>query len=309
MPTCSKSLVIFILFAVLWLELKAHICGFRREKTHKKFGKATTSSKTSTAATTSTSTPAKIIKCNTGTVPSCKCDLSNYDSNNYPDGFYYPVPKSGNCTDVFKRSSTTPSDFHFSEENCHKVQRTVCRVDSYCWDASGPDDSILPTPDSFIMGQNASAPFCQCCCRPDYVSDYNSMPKSGNCNDLLETTYNYSVGCYKEQTFCSDTCHCNDLYVDPTGCNPQTCNNASEPFCMCAYEDDGNYYKNYPMLESGNCMDYLKLFSTTPAYSYRSGPPCYKARKVCRCAPTFYNQTAHCACNDECVAGCESWVI
>ena len=311
MQTCSKSLVIFTLFAVFWLELKAHRCGFPHKKTHKTTKLGEGKSSTTTPATTSTT--AKGIKenskCNTGTVPSCKCDLR--DDDNYPaayitKGLYYPVPKSGNCTDVFKRSSTTPSDYHFREEKCHKVRRTVCTVDSSCFYLSNRGEPILPTPDSFIIGQNTSAPNCECCCRDD-VFDHLPMPKSGNCTDLLETTYNYSGGCDKMQTFCTDTCHCNDLYVDPTKCDPQTCNNVSaEAFCMCGIED-GHQYNNYPMPKSGNCMDNLEIFAITPGIFYRSAPLCYKARKVCKCEPMTYDQTAHCACKDECVSGCGSF--
>ena len=111
------------------------------------------------------------------------------------------------------------------------------------------------------------------------------------------------IGCNTEQTLCTDTCYCNDSYIDPTGCNPQTCNNVSaEPFCNCAgIEND--YGNHYSIPESGNCMDVLTQFSTPPTIvDYRSGPTCYKARRVCKCAPTTYDgQTAHCACNDECV--------
>ena len=292
MPTFSKSLVIFTLFAVFWLELKAHRCDVPHEKTHKKIekGKAST-----------TATPIKVYpKCNTKTVPSCKCDLGP-DDNYVADGLYYPVPKSGNCKDVFKRLSTTPSDYHFREEKCHKVQRTVCTVESSCLDDYSRGKPTLLTPDSFVIGQNASAPFCEC------DDGYHlPMPKTRNCTDL-ETTYTIPVVCNKMQTYCSDTCHCNELYVDPTKCDPQTCNNvSSEAFCMCTYHDDSSY-DNYPMPKSGNCKDDLEIFAITQGIFYRFGPSCYKARKVCKCEPMTYEQTAHCACKDECVAGCESY--
>ena len=217
MPTYSKSLVIFTLFTVLWLENKAHRCSFPHEKTQKKFGKEKTSSKKSTAALKST--PAKGIKvnskCNTGTVPSCKCGISTAFDGTY----YYPVPKSGNCNDVFKRLSTTKhlSDYHFREEKCHKVQRAVCRIDATCEDENFiPDNHIAsyPTPDEFVLGQNVSKPFCKC---GDDGGHY-PMPKSGNCTDLETKTttgasdnWRYDFGCYKAQTLCWDTCYCNEF--------------------------------------------------------------------------------------------------
>ena len=290
MLTNSKSLVILTLFAVLWLENKAHRCGSRHEKTHKKFGKETTKSKASTstpASTSTTATPIKVSrKCNTGTVPTCECD-KNFDS------LYYPVPKSGKCKDVFKRLPTTP-DYHFLEENCHKAQRTVCRVDSNCEsfnlsDNQQPETPSPPpfrTPDVFIFRQNVSAPFCLC-----DVSSF-SMPKSGNCTE-------YGLHCNKAHALCWDTCTCNEFYVDPTECDPQKCNNAHEPFCVC--DIDGGHY---PVPESGNCMDYLSNISTTPTYFYRFGSPCYKARNVCKCVVLVGEEKAQCTCNDECVSGC-----
>ena len=147
MPTNAKSLVIFILFAVLWLENKARHCGSRHEKTHKKIEKGKTSTKTPAMTT---ATPIKVNpKCNTETVPSCQCGKNDVDS------YYYPVPKSGKCKDVFKRLSTTPADYHFREEKCHKVHRAVCRIDSTCEDSYFiPDDQIgtpPPTPKEFVF--------------------------------------------------------------------------------------------------------------------------------------------------------------
>ena len=298
MPTYSKSLVIFTLFAVLWLENKAHHCGSPHEKTHKECNKKTTSA----------ATPIKVNqKCNTTTLlSSCQCG-PDYDF------LYYPVPKSGNCNDVFKRLSTTPTDYHFREENCHKVHRAVCSVDSYCWkldfafiDKKQTDPTaeefitLAPTPKEFVFAQNASEPFCTC-----GFDDHYPMPKSGNCTDL-EKTYrragNRRAGnkaCSKAQTFCRDTCNCNAYYVDPTECNPQTCNNATEAFCTCDINGNDNHY---PVPKSGDCMDVLKQFSTTQAYYYYRGVPCYKTRKVCKCTTS---QTTHCVCNDECVSGCD----
>ena len=299
MPTNAKSLVIFILFAVLCLENKAHRCGFSHKKTHKttKLGKGKTS--TTTPATTSKSTTTKPIKvkpkCNTSTVPSCYCGISKLSLPD--DSLYYSVPKSGNCNDVFKRLSTT-SDYHFREENCFKVQRAVCRVDSYCgYMRSTYGEGPTLTPGSFIIRSNTSEPFCRCCCRPNTAFDHQPIPKSGNCTDL-ETKYNYSVGCSEDLTVCRDICYCNVDYVDLTKCDPQTCNSASEPFCKCGIDN-----VDYPVPESGNCMDVLKQFSTTPIYFYQpgQGPTCYKARTVCKCKwPS--NQ---CECGDECVADCE----
>ena len=239
MPTCSKSLVIFTLFAVLWLENKAHHCGSPRKKTNKKFDEGKTSSTTPETTSTSTSTTAPLInvdpRCNTGTVPSCKCgiDVNNsvVDVDNY-DSYYYPVPKSGN---VFK--STTP-DYHFREDNCHKKQRTVCKVSSDCGDftfGEQPPVTMPPTSKRFVLGQYISGePFCKC----GYDADHHPIPKSGNCTDL-EKTYNLSAGlsCDKARTLCTDTCYCNVFYVVPTECDPQTCNNASKPFCTCGIDD------------------------------------------------------------------------
>ena len=271
MPTYSKSLVLFTLFAVLWFENKAHHSPY--EKTQKKFKKGMTSTKTS-KPTLTTTTPVKVnYKCNTGTVPSCQCDI-----------YYYPVPKSGNCKDVFK--STTP-DYHFPEEDCHKVQRTVCRVVSYCGDLIIDDQQFgtpPQTPDEFLISQNISEPFCKC--DIGYKSNHYPIPKSGNCTELHGR---YGRRCDKARTLCADTCYCNDFYVDPIECDPQTCNNVTEPFCKCGLEGD-----HYPVPESGNCMDLLKQFSTTPSYYYRFGPGCYKARTVCKCMIGSY-----CECDDE----------
>ena len=216
MTTFSKSLAIFTLFAVLWLENKAHHCGSRHEKTHKKIEKGKTSTKTSTAAPTSTKQIKVNNKCNIGTVPSCQCGI-DYDSK------YYPVPKSGNCNDVFKRLSTTPADYHFREENCSKVQRTVCKVDSSCdsiYDYRIIDDQQFgtppPTPDNFLISQNTSKPFCMC----GYDGGNHPIPKSGNCADLdlldvikkfLTTPiYNERFGfvCLKARTVCKCTNYC-----------------------------------------------------------------------------------------------------
>ena len=288
MPNYSKSLLIFALFAVLWLwlENKAHHCGFTHEKTHKKFDKGKTSTTTSTPAIKFDS------KCNTSTVPSCQCTSLSM----YPQDLYYAVPKSGNCTDVFKRLPTTP-DYHFREENCHKVQRPVCRVDSSCYNITFNQQlgTPPPSPDEFVFCQNASKPFCQC----GIIND-RPMPKSGNC-----TIYNNQsaagLGCYKAETLCTDTCYCNNnnFYIDPTKCDPQTCNNAAKPFCICGTGATANYY---PLPESGNCTDvnFLKQhFSTTPAYYYKLGFDCIKARNVCKC--TLWPET-HCECNDFCVS-------
>ena len=148
MPTYSKSLVIFTLFVVLWLENKAHYSGFpHHKKTQKKFGEGKTSISTS-KPTPTTATIIKInhkYKCNTSTVPSCQC------------GYYYPVPKSGNCKDVFKRLSTIPTDYHFREENCSLVQRPVCSVISSCEDhrtSYQQLEPLPPTPYEFLIGQN-----------------------------------------------------------------------------------------------------------------------------------------------------------
>ena len=284
MSTYSKSLVILTLFAVFLSGNKAHHCGSPHEKVHKKFEKG----KTSRTAPTSTTT--KLIKvnpkCNTGTVPSCKCGdrLDNL----------YPVPKSGKCADVFnKHLSKTPTDYHFREENCHKAQRPVCVIDSTCYvlPYNQLPGTPPPTPDEFIFSQNASKPFCTC--GFDNDAKKNPMPKSGNC------TERYGLSCYKAQAFCRDTCYCNRLYVDPTKCDPQKCNNASKPFCKCGIDGDAKH----PMPKSGNCMDVHKHFKTTPIYYYRYGVPCYTARNVCKC--TWWPET-HCECNDECVSGCES---
>ena len=283
MPTNSKALLIFTLFTVLWLENKAHRCGFTHEKTQKtmKLGEGKNSTTTATTpATTSKSTAAAPIKinpkCNTGTVPSCQCgpdDLSGFQ--------YYAVPKSGNCTDVFKRLPTTPSDYHFREENCHKAQRTECWTGSTCvsnfMDEWNPQPDPL-TPVEFILSQNASEPFCSC------YSDNGPVPKSGVCG----------YACNKMQTVCYDICHCNADYVDPTKCDPQTCNNVTaEPFCMCGIDGD-----HYQMPESGDCMDVIKHFSTTPPYNDRFGFSCYKGRTVCKCTSMPGTQ---CECKDECV--------
>ena len=300
MPTYSKSLVILILFAVFWLENKAHHCGSPHEKTHKKLEKG----KTSTTATTPAPapTPAKPIKvnfkCNTGTVPSCKCGISTAAID---DSYYYQVPKSGNCKDVFKRLSTTPSDYHFREENCSKVQRAVCSVNSYCEDSTFiPDERIgtpPPTPDEFVIRQNTSKPFCKC--GYDYIKNngHYRIPKSGNCIDLETLPENQSAGlsCYKAITLCRDNCYCNNHYVDPTKCDPQTCNNASEAFCKCGIAD-----VHYPVPGSGNYTDLIKHSTTKPSYYYRFGYHCYKARTVCQCR-TF--PSTHCECKEECEGG------
>ena len=274
MQTNSKLLVIFTLFAVLWLENKAHHCRFPHDKTHKKFREGIIKAD---------------FKCNTGIVPSCQCG----------DGLdnLYPVPKSGNCKDVFnKHLSKTPTDYHFREENCQKVQRTVCRVDSTCEDGYFiPDDQIgtpPQTPDEFLIGQNTSDPFCMC---GGGDNEHYPMPKSGHCSDLDQRST-----CYKANTLCRDTCFCNNQYVDPIECDPQKCNNATKPFCMCGINGEGNYF---PMPKSRNCMDVIKHFKTTPSYYYRFGFPCYTARNVCKCT-TF--PATHCECKDECVSGCES---
>ena len=282
MTTSSKSLVIFTLFALLWLENKAHDCGSPHEKAHKKFEKRKTS------RTTPAPTPAKPIKvnfkCNTGTVPSCKCGIN---TTAIDDSYYYQVPKSGKCTDVFKRLSTTPSDYHFREENCHKVQRTVCRVDSYCEDYYIVDGEQLgtptPTPDEFLIAQNTSKPFCKC----GYDGGHYPMPKNGNCTGLGRRL---GLNCSKAITLCQDTCYCNSLHVDPTKCDPQTCNNAGKPFCKCGIDN------HYPMPKSGNCMDVSKHFLTTPTWYDPFGLPCRKARNVCKCSnwPVTY-----CECKDE----------
>ena len=284
MPTYSKSLVIFTLFAVLWLENKAHRCGFPHEKTHEKFAKGIINAD---------------FKCNTGTVPSCRCGIGL-------DSYYYPMPKSGNCKDVFKRLSTTPSDYHFREEKCYKVHRAVCRVDSTCEnDAFIPDDQIgtpPQTPDEFLIGQNSSEPFCMC----DYDNSLYDMPKSGNCTDLETTSDNKCSGSYyKAENSCRDTCYCNESYVKPTECVPQTCNYATEAFCKCGIDD-----VHYPVPESGNCMDVIKQLSTTPSpsYQYRFGYHCYKVRTVCKCIDDIAIdalQSTDCECNDECESGCD----
>ena len=298
MLTNSKSLAIFTLFAVFWLENKAHHCGFPHEKTHKKTEKAKTS--TTTPAPKSTSTPAKLIKvnykCNTGTVPSCQCINSD-------GSYYYPVPKSGNCKDVFKRLSTTPSNIHFREENCSKVQRTVCRIDYRCDDFTfGEIRTPPPTPDEFVIGQNTSKPFCKCY----YDANHYPIPKNGNCTDLettMSTTQTMSdnqrskLFCYKTQAFCRNTCRCNNYYVDPTECDPQTCNNVSEPFCKCGIDD-----VHYPVPESGDCLDVIKQFSTTEGYQYRFGYTCDKARSVCSCK---YGN--NCRCEEECESTCSHY--
>ena len=272
MAIYSESLLIFTLFAVLWLENNAHCGGFTHEKTHKKFG----DKKTSTATIKSTPISNKFgSKCNTGTVPTCQCDSDN-------DSLYYPVPKSGNCTDVFKRLPTT-SDYHFREENCHKAQRTVCWTDSSCLDyVINQDNQPVQPPDEFILIRNASKPFCMC----DFI-EKRPMPKSGNCAEL-----NNQFSCYKMQTLCRDICNCDNNYVDPTKCDPQTCNNATEPFCMCGIDGD-----HYPVPESGNCMD---VISTTPAYNDRFGFSCCKARTVCKCMIL----PPRCNCDHECESGC-----
>ena len=245
MLTNSKSLVIFILFAVLWLENKAHRCRLPREKTHKKFGKETTSSKTSTStstlaptptpAPTSTSTSRAPItlnpKCNnTSTEPSCQC-VKNFDS------VYYPVPKSGKCKDVFKRLPTTPTDYHFREDNCHKVQTTVCTVDSYCW-----ENDVTLNPDPDLIDQTTSGLFCSCVYLNRYF-DHQPVPKSGKCSDLdtlsddngRTMSGDWGRSCTNAQTVCAN-CY-NNFYVNPTECDPQTCNSASEPFCKCGFDD------------------------------------------------------------------------
>ena len=322
MTTYSKSLLIFTLFAVFCLELKAHHCPY--EKTHNKFEKGKTST------TTPAPTPAKPIKvnpkCNTGTVPSCNCGIS---TKGIDDNYYYPVPKSGNCADVFnKHLSKTSSDYHFREENCHKVQRTVCRIDSYCEDNYIVDGEQLgttpPTPDEFLIGQNTSKPFCKC----GYNGDHYPMPKSRNCTDLDAAYDGTGFSCSKAITLCRDTCYCNNQYVDPTKCDPQTCNNATKhfcmcgidtcycnnqyvdptkcdpqtcnnatkPFCMCGIDGSGNYY---PMPKSGDCTDVYKYFNTTLTYYYAFG---FIARKVCKCTTL---SVTHCECKDEWVSGCE----
>ena len=294
MTTYSKLLVIFTLFAVFWLENKAHHCPY--EKTHNKFEKGKTST------TTPAPTPAKPnkvnFKCNTGTVPSCKCGISTAE---FDDSLYYSVPKSGNCKDVFnKHLSKTSSDYHFREENCHKVQRTVCRVDSYFednyivdgWERWERLGTTPPTPDEFLIGQNTSKPFCEC------GTDHHPMPKSGNCTDL-DTAYDgMGLSCSKAITLCRDTCYCNNQYVDPTKCDPQTCNNATKHFCMCGIDGSGNYY---PMPKSGDCADVYKYFNTTLTYYYAFG---FIARKVCKCTTL---SVTHCECKDEWVSGCEFW--
>ena len=307
MLTNSKSLVILTLFSVLWLENKAHHCGCPHKKTHKRCKEETTSTATSTSmstpeltpiptptSTTATATQIKVnSKCNTGTEPSCECGIESDTS------LYYPVPKSGNCNDVFKRLSTTKhlSDYHFREENCSLVQRTVCGVyttcDDYFEDRLGTPP---PTPYEFISAQNASEPFCLC----GYGGggDHYPIPKSGNCTEL-EIKYNFlgaGYGCYKAQTLCRDNCYCNSYYVDPTKCDPKTCNNATKPFCKCGIEDSDN---NYPVPKSGNCMDYLSNNSTTPIYYYRFGAGCYKLRTVCECTKLHESQAAQCLCDDE----------
>ena len=128
----------------------------------------------------------------------------------------------------------------------------------------------IPTSDEFIISQNASKPFCQC----GFDDDQHPMPKSGNCTDLNRRS---GLSCYKAQTLCRDTCTCNDNYVDPTECDPQTCNNATKPFCFCKCGIDN---VDYLMPESGNCMDGIKHFSTTPIWYYLFGFPCYKARTM-----------------------------
>ena len=117
MPTCSKSLVIFTLFAVLWLENKTHHCGFPHEKTHKKFEKGKTSTKTSTAAPT----PAKQIKvnykCNTRTKPSCKCG-KDYDS------YYYPCQKveiAMTCLSVCRQYQQTTTFAKKIAQKCREL--------------------------------------------------------------------------------------------------------------------------------------------------------------------------------------------
>ena len=264
MPTYSKSLVIFTLFAVLWLENKAHRFGFPHEKTHEKFAKGIINAD---------------FKCNTGTVPSCQCGIGL-------DSYYYPVPKSGNCKDVFKRLSTTPSDYHFREEECYKVHRAVCTVDSTCDEIFNPADQIgtpPQTPGEFLIGQNISKPFCMC------DGGHYPMPKSRNCTDV---GLGLGTSCTDATTLCRDTCYCNELYVDPTECVPQTCNNATEDFCKCGIDDD-----HYPVPESGNCMDVL---STPPTYDYRFGSDCMQMRTVCKCmidlAKSWKN--AYCECNE-----------
>ena len=171
---------------------------------------------------------------------------------------------------------------------------SVCIVNSWC-DAHYFNDygTPPPTPDVFVLGQHTSGePFCDC------GTDHHPIPKSGNCIDL-ETAYDGTgISCYKMQTLCRDTCYCNDNYVDPTKCVPQTCNNVSEPFCKCGIDGD-----HYSVPESGNCMEVLRLFSTTPTYNDRFGFGCLKMRTVCKCVTW---DGIYCECNDECISGCNS---
>ena len=137
MTTCSKSLLIFILFAVLWLENKARHCGFPRdEKTHKTHKETTTS--TASAATSRVTsagidsaedvlnsylgrTVCDLKTCKNGSEPFCMCAL-NYEA--YFD--HYPMSESGNCMDYLSNISTTPIYFYRFGSPCYKA-RNVCK--------------------------------------------------------------------------------------------------------------------------------------------------------------------------------------
>ena len=121
MTTCSKSLLIFILFAVLWLELKARHCRFPHKKTHKTH-KETTTSTASAATSTVTSagidsaedvlnsylgrTVCDLKTCKNGSEPFCMCAL-NYEA--YFD--HYPMSESGNCNRFCQRRQPFPPPF------------------------------------------------------------------------------------------------------------------------------------------------------------------------------------------------------
>ena len=104
MPTYSKSLAIFILFALLWLENKAHRCGCPREKTHKECKEK------STSTSTSTSTPASHRHHQTNLTPNATLEPVNVSKTMT---FYITrcqkVEIALTCLSVCQQQSTCPT--------------------------------------------------------------------------------------------------------------------------------------------------------------------------------------------------------
>lgn len=279
MPSYFKSLLIFILVAVFLLANEAHYCGCPHKNTNKECKKG----KTTATLTPTTVTKCDSHSCNNANKLFCSCGIDNY-----------PLPENGNCDDVIKYSSTTPSVFE-----CHKM-RKICNVICSCYEEIINDQTHTlnqtPTKPTLCYPEtcdNATKPFCVC--GIDLM--HYPVPKTGNCNDIskyISTTpryyYRYGFGCYKARTVCKVICSCSEEYVyDPTPkpkpttptptwrykCDPQYCNNTnsiSKPYCACDINFD-----HYPVPKSGNCDDVMSKSNL------KNGFPCRKFKTLCHC--------------------------